>query len=160
MGLEDFRKIPNGTAGVEDRMSVLWHHGVRTGKLTPSEFVSVTSTNTAKIFNIYPKKGSLAVGADADVVIWDPNATRTISKDTHHQNIDFNIFEGMEVTGNAGVTISRGTVVWENGQLKTTEGAGRYINRPPFPEYWDSVMKRNELAEPTKVERTLPTPAQ
>ena len=160
MGLEDFRKIPNGTAGVEDRMSVLWHHGVRTGKLTPSEFVAVTSTNTAKIFNIYPQKGSLAVGADADVVIWDPNATRTISKDTHHQNIDFNIFEGMEVTGSAGVTLSRGTVVWENGQLKTTEGAGRYINRPPFPEYWDSVMKRNELAEPTKVERTLPTPAQ
>jgi len=159
MGIEDFRKIPNGTAGVEDRMSVLWHHGVRTGKLTPSEFVAVTSTNTAKIFNMYPQKGSLAVGADADIVVWDPKATRIISKDTHHQNIDFNIFEGMEVTGNAGTTLSRGTVVWEKGQLKTTEGAGRYINRPPFPGYWESVMKRNKLAEPTKVERTLPTPA-
>jgi dihydropyrimidinase len=156
MGLEDFRKIPNGTAGVEDRMSVLWHHGVRTGKLTPSEFVAVTSTNTARIFNMYPKKGSLEVGADADVVIWDPNSTRTISKDTHHQNIDFNIFEGMEVTGGAAVTMSRGSVVWERGELKAVEGAGRYVNRPPFPYYWDSVKLRNQLAEPTKVERATP----
>jgi dihydropyrimidinase len=157
MGVEDFRKIPNGTAGVEDRMSVLWHHGVRTGKLTPSEFVSVTSTNTARIFNMYPQKGAIKAGADADIVIWDPKATRTISKDTHHQNIDFNIFEGMEVTGNAATTLSRGSVVWENGQLKTVEGAGRYINRPPFPYYWDSMMKRNQVAEPTKVERITPS---
>ena len=156
MGLEDFRKIPNGTAGVEDRMSVLWHHGVRSGKLTPSEFVAVTSTNTARIFNIYPKKGSLEVGADADVVIWDPNATRTISKETHHQNIDFNIFEGMEVTGSAALTMSRGAVVWERGELKTVKGAGRYVDRPPFPYYWDSVKLRNQLAEPTKVERATP----
>lgn len=157
MGVDDFRKIPNGTAGVEDRMSVLWHHGVRSGKLTPSEFVAVTSTNTAKIFNMYPQKGSLEVGADADLVVWDPKATRTISKDTHHQNIDFNIFEGMEVTGNAATTLSRGTVVWANGQLNTLEGAGRYINRPPFPFYWDSMKKRNQAAEPTKVERSTPT---
>jgi dihydropyrimidinase len=153
MGLEDFRKIPNGTAGVEDRMSVLWHHGVRSGKLTPSEFVAVTSTNTARIFNMYPQKGSLEVGADADVVVWDPNATRTISKETHHQNIDFNIFEGMEVTGSAAVTMSRGSVVWQNGELRTTEGAGRYVNRAPFPAYWDAIKRRNHLAEPTKVER-------
>ena len=137
-------------------MSVLWHHGVRTGKLTPSEFVAVTSTNTAKIFNMYPKRGSVEVGADADIVIWDPNLTRTISKDTHHQNIDFNIFEGMEVTGNAATTISRGQVVWANGQLNTVEGAGRYINRPPFPYYWDSIVKRNAFAEPTRVERDAP----
>ena len=82
-GFDDFRKIPNGTGGVEDRLSVLWHHGVRTGRLTPSEFVAVTSTNCAKIFNIHGKKGVIAPGADADVVVWDPNKTRTISKKTH-----------------------------------------------------------------------------
>ena len=153
MGKDDFRSIPNGTGGVEDRMSVLWHHGVRTGRLTPSEFVAVTSTNTAKIFNIYPQKGSLDIGADADIVIWDPEGTRTISAETHHQNIDFNIYEGMEVTGIPSITISRGRVVWENGELKTVEGTGKYINRPPFPYYWDAIKKRNELAKSSPVIR-------
>ena len=158
-GLEDFRKIPNGTGGIEDRMSILWHHGVRTGRLTPSEFVAVTSSNTAKIFNIFPQKGALIAGADADIVIWDPAKTRTISAETHHQNIDFNIYEGMEVTGNAAITLSRGLVVWEDGELKTVRGRGRYVNRPCAAPYWDSQGKRNTLAEPTKVERTLPKPS-
>ena len=152
-GREDFRQIPNGTGGIEDRMSVLWHHGVRTGRLTPSQFVAVTSTNTAKIFNIHPKKGSLMVGGDADIVIWDPEKTRTISKETHHQNIDFNIYEGMEVTGNAAVTISRGRVVWENGQVNTERGRGQYIERPCFAPYWSAQNRRNTLAEPSGVER-------
>ena len=154
MGKDDFRSIPNGTAGVEDRMSVLWHHGVRTGRLTPSEFVAVTSTNCAKIFNIYPQKGSLTVGADADIIILDPEASRTISAETHHQNIDFNIYEGMEVTGLPTVTLSRGTVVWENGKLNTVRGAGKYIDRAPFPDYWDAIKKQNELAKPTPVIRS------
>ncbi len=153
MGLDDFRKIPNGTGGVEDRMAVLWHHGVRTGKLSPSEFVAVTSTNTAKIFNIHPRKGSLEPGADADLVVWDPEGTRTISKDTHHQNIDFNIYEGMEVVGVPAFTLSQGNVVWEDGQLNTVRGAGRYIDRPCFAPFWAKQHKRNRLAEPTKVER-------
>ncbi|HHO50028.1 MAG TPA: dihydropyrimidinase [Deltaproteobacteria bacterium] len=155
-GLDDFRQIPNGTGGVEDRLSVLWHHGVRTGRLTPSEFVAITSTNTAKIFNIFPKKGALVAGADADVVIWDPDRTRTISAATHHQNIDFNIYEGMEVTGDAAITLSRGLVVWEDGQLKTVRGRGRYIDRPCFAPYWDSQRRRNARAEPTKVHRQRP----
>ncbi len=152
-GVDDFRKIPNGTGGVEDRMGVLWHHGVRTGRLTPSEYVAITSTNCAKIFNIFPKKGVIMPGADADIVIWDPNKTRTISVDTHHQNIDFNIYEGMEITGNAAITLSRGLVVWEDDQLKTVRGRGKYVNRPPFAPFWASQHKRNELAEPTAVKR-------
>jgi dihydropyrimidinase len=153
-GLDDFRSIPNGTAGVEDRMSVLWHHGVRTGRLTPSEFVAVTSTNCAKIFNIYPKKGSLSVGADADVVVWDPEGTRHISAETHHQNIDFNIYEGMDVIGIPVVTISRGSVVWQDGQLHTVRGAGKNIKRDPFPSYWDAIKRKDALSIPTPVQRT------
>lgn len=158
-GLDDFRKIPNGTGGIEDRMSVLWHHGVRSGKLTPEEFVKVTSTNTAKIFNIFPTKGHIGADADADIVVWDPEATRVISAETHHQNIDVNIYEGMEVQGIARTTLSRGSVVWHDGALRTVRGAGRYVNRPCFAPYWHNQMLRNELAVPTKVERQRPTPA-
>jgi dihydropyrimidinase len=153
MGLEDFRSIPNGTNGIEDRMSVIWEHGVRSGKLTPAEFVAVTSTNAAKIFNVHPQKGIIAPGADADVVVWDPERSRTISAETHNQNIDFSIYEGMTVTGVPAVTISQGKVVYEDGELKTVRGAGRYIKRPCFPSYWENQMLRNELAEPTKVDR-------
>jgi dihydropyrimidinase len=156
-GVDDFRKIPNGTNGVEDRMGVLWHHGVRTGRLTPSEFVAVTSANAAKIFNIYPKKGTIGPGSDADIVVWDPEKARTISAKTHHQNIDFNIYEGMQITGGPAVTLSRGSVLWQNDQLTTTKGAGKYIDRPCFPEYWGAQKARNRAAVPTKVERTRPT---
>jgi len=153
MGKDDFRQIPNGTGGVEDRMTVLWTHGVNTGRLTRSEFVKVTSTNAAQIFNIYPKKGAIAPGADADVVIWDPNATKTISAETHNQNIDFNIFEGMEVTGLARTTLSRGEVTWDDGDLRATRGRGRYVNRPCFPPYWSAQQVRNRRGATTPVER-------
>jgi len=131
-GRDDFTKIPNGTGGVEDRMAVLWTHGVNTGRLTPQEFVAVTSTNTAKIFNIHPRKGAIVPGADADLVVWDPNAGRTISAKTHHQNVDFSIFEGMEVTGNPSHTVANGKVVFAKGELRAVKGAGRYIKRPAF----------------------------
>lgn len=131
-GKADFTRIPNGTPGIEDRMSVLWHFGVKSGKLTPENFVALTSTNTARIFNMYPRKGSITIGADADIVLWDPTAERTISAATHHQNVDYNIYEGMTVSGLARKTISNGKLVWDNGDLKAVKGAGRYLERPAY----------------------------
>jgi dihydropyrimidinase len=153
MGRNDFSKIPNGTGGVEDRMAVLWTHGVGTGRLTMNEFVRVTSTNAAQIFNIYPRKGSISVGADADIVVWDPAATRTISAKTHHQKVDFNIFEGMQVRGVASHTISQGKLVWANGQLNVEKGAGRYIPRPTFPTVFEAIRRQNEIRAPKSVVR-------
>ncbi|HVJ32193.1 MAG TPA: dihydropyrimidinase [Terriglobia bacterium] len=153
MGRNDFTKIPNGTGGVEDRMSVMWHHGVNTGRLTPMEFVKVTSANAAQIFNIYPRKGSVSVGADADLVVWDPKGTRTISAKTHHQKVDYNIFEGMTVQGINSYTISQGKVVWADGKLNVQEGAGRYIDRPTFPAVFDAVEKVNTRRKPAPVQR-------
>jgi dihydropyrimidinase len=153
MGKDDFRKIPNGTGGVENRMDVLWHHGVNTGRLTMNEFVAVTSTNAAKIFNIYPRKGSISIGADADIAVWDPEATKTISTKTDHQNIDYNIFEGMEVRGCASHTVSRGKVVWADGKLDVERGAGRYVERPPYADYYSPLKIQAERAKPVPVER-------
>ena len=152
-GKDDFRLIPNGTAGIENRMEVLWHHGVGTGRLTMNEFVKVTSTNAAQIFNIYPRKGSIAVGADADIVVWDPAATKTISAKTHHQEVDYNIFEGMTVTGCASHTISRGKLVYVDGKLDVKRGAGRYVDRPPFASYYDALKIQAEKADPVAVSR-------
>ena len=153
MGKDDFRSIPNGTAGIENRMEVLWDQGVNTGRLTMNEFVKVTSTNAAQIFNIYPRKGSVSAGADADIVVWDPQATKTISAKTHQQKIDYNIFEGMTVTGCASHTISRGKVVFADGELDVDRGAGRYIDRPAFAPYYDALQKQAQQAEPVAVRR-------
>ncbi len=152
-GKDDFRLIPNGTAGIENRMEVLWHHGVGTGRLTMNEFVKVTSTNAAQIFNIYPRKGCIAVGSDADIVVWDPAATKTISAKTHHQKVDYNIFEGMTVTGGASHTISRGKLVYADGKLDVKSGAGRYVDRPPFASYYDALKIQAEKADPVAVSR-------
>jgi dihydropyrimidinase len=131
-GRNDFSKIPNGCGGVEDRMAVIWDAGVNTGRLTPSEFVRVTSANAAQIFNIYPRKGLIAVGSDADIVVWDPEGTRTISAKTQHAKGGFNVFEGRTVKGIPSTTLAAGNVVWQNGELRAVEGAGRYIDRPAF----------------------------
>ncbi len=152
-GKDDFRITPNGTAGVENRMEVLWHHGVNTGLFSMNEFVKLTSTNAAQIFNIYPRKGSISVGADADIVVWDPEATKTISAKTHHQNIDFNIFEGMEVKGCASHTISAAKVVYANGELKVERGAGRYIDRPAYSSFYQGLDVQAEKKIPKAVKR-------
>ncbi|MBS1038565.1 dihydropyrimidinase [Gluconobacter cerinus] len=132
MGLTNFTRIPNGVPGIEDRMSILWHHGVVGGKITPEQFVALTSTNTARIFNIHSRKGMIVEGADADIVLWDPSASRTISAATHHQNVDYNIYEGMTVTGVAKKTISQSRVLWDDGTLRAERGQGRYVERAPF----------------------------
>ena len=154
MGKDDFRLIPNGTGGIEDRMHVLWTHGVNTGRLTMCEYVAVTSTNSAKIFNIFPRKGLIAAGSDADLAIIDPQATHTISVKTHHQNVDFNIFEGMELTGINVATVSQGKVVYKDGDVRTERGVGRYVDRPCFAPYYSAVEKRSSATAPTSVERS------
>jgi len=105
---------------------------VNTGRLTPSEFVRVTSTNAAQIFNMYPRKGVIAVGADADLVVWDPNGTRTISARTQFSKGGFNVFEGRTVRGIPTHTVAAGKLVFERGDLRAEEGAGRHIDRPAF----------------------------
>ena len=132
MGANDFTRIPNGCGGVEERMAVVWDAGVNSGRLTPSEFVRVTSTNAAQIFNMYPRKGVIAVGADADLVVWDPNGTRTISARTQFSKGGFNVFEGRTVRGIPTHTVAAGKLVFERGDLRAEEGAGRHIDRPAF----------------------------
>jgi dihydropyrimidinase len=131
-GKDDFTKIPNGCGGVEERMAIVWDGGVNSGQLTPSEFVRVTSTNAAQIFNMYPRKGVIAPGSDADIVVWDPQATRTISAATQFAKGGFNVFEGRTVRGIPTVVLAAGKVVFERGTLMAVEGAGRHIDRPAF----------------------------
>jgi dihydropyrimidinase len=152
-GKNDFSKIPNGCAGVEDRMPVLWDAGVNTGKLTPNEFVKVTSTNAAQIFNIYPRKGAVRAGSDADLVVWDPTARKTISSATTVSKVGYNIFQGREVMGLPMVTLSRGKVVWAQGELRTERGAGQYVPRPAFAPVFDALKRQAAMNEPHAVAR-------
>jgi dihydropyrimidinase len=152
-GKDDFSKIPNGCGGVEERLAVLWDQGVNTGRLTPSEFVAITSANTAKLFNIYPQKGSVSAGADADLVIWDPAGTKTLSAKTQHSKGDFNIFEGRTVKGIPSHTISQGELVFVQGDLRAVQGKGRYIKRPAFGSNFAANKLRAETLAPTAVKR-------
>lgn len=153
MGRESFTKIPNGTGGVEERLAVIWDAGVNTGRLTPSEFVAITSANTAKLFNIYPRKGCVTPGADADLVLWDPQGSKTLSAKTHHSKVDFNIFEGRTVRGVPSHTISQGRVVYAKDDLRAEQGAGRYVKRPPFGPQFEAAGKRLKATAPTAVPR-------
>ena len=152
-GKDDFSKIPNGTGGVEERMAVLWDQGVNTGKLTPSEFVAVTSANAAKLFNIYPQKGCVAPGADADIVVWDPAGTKTLSAKTQKSLGDFNIFEGHTVTGIPTHTLSRGNLTYVQGDLRAVRGAGQYVKRAPFGAQFDALGRKAMLNAPKAVAR-------
>ena len=154
MGRDDFTMIPNGTGGLEERLAVLWTEGVEKGRLTPNEFVAVTSTNIARILNIYPKKGALQPGADADIVVWDPKIHKTITATSHKSVLDYNVFEGFEVKAQARYTISRGEVIWAWGQNSQPQpGRGRFVPRPAFPSAHKALSKWNELNSPRRVER-------
>ena len=154
MGKDNFCLIPNGSNGLEERLAVLWTEGVETGRLTPSEFVAATSTNIAKILNIYPKKGALVEGADADIVVWDPKISKTISASNHHFILDYNVFEGFEVRAQSRFTLSRGDVIWAWGQNSQPQpGRGRFVPRPAFPSANVALSKWKELTSPKMIKR-------
>ena len=129
LGINDFSKIPNGGPGVEDRMSLVYNGGVAQGRISVNRFVELTSTNAAKIFGLFPRKGTIAVGSDADIVIFDPEEKRTISAKTHHMNVDYSAYEGVTVQGVTKTVLSRGEVVIEEGQYVGHKGQGSFLKR-------------------------------
>ncbi len=153
-GINDFTKIPNGTGGLEDRLPVLWTKGVVTGRLTMNEFVAVTSTNIAKILNMYPKKGAIVEGADADLIVWDPKATKTITAAKQQSAIDYNVFEGFEVTGLPRYVFSRGEVAVTEGKVDAKQGHGQFVAREPHEAVGKALSTWKELVAPRKVQRT------
>jgi dihydropyrimidinase len=136
LGKDDFTKIPNGGPGIENRLQLIYHHGVNQGKLSLNRFVELTSTAPARIFGMYPRKGEIAAGSDADIVIWDPKACYTISANTHHMRVDYSMFEGFEVEGNARTVISRGDVIVDAGKWLGKPGRGAYLRRAARGGAW------------------------
>jgi dihydropyrimidinase len=153
-GVGDFTKIPNGTGGLEDRLPVLWTFGVNTGRLTPNEFVAVTSTNVAKIFGMYPKKGAIVEGADADIIVWDPEKSKTISAKSQQSVIDYNVFEGIEVKGLPRHVFTRGEIAVENGEVKAQPGHGQFVAREARGAVNQALSTWKEVVAPRKIERT------
>ena len=131
LGQGDFRKIPNGLPGVEDRVDLLHDGGVLAGRLSRERWVDVIATGPAKLFGMYPQKGTIAVGSDADIVVYDPNRSHTISARTHHMDVDYSCYEGREVRGGSDVVMSRGTIVVQDGEWTGPAGHGRFIKRSP-----------------------------
>lgn len=132
LGIGDFSKIPNGGPGVEHRMSLVYNGGVVGGRINLNRFVEITSTSAAKIFGLFPKKGTIAIGSDADIVIFDPNEEMTISSKTHHMRVDYSAYEGMKVRGVTKTVLSRGKVVIEDGKFVGKAGDGRFLKRGHF----------------------------
>ncbi len=136
LGRDSFAKIPNGGPGIENRLQLLFHHGVNQGKLSLNRFVEVVSTTPARLFGLYPRKGTIAPGSDADLVIWDPNADHVISARTHHMRVDYSMFEGWKVKGNARTVLSRGDVIVENGHYFGRAGRGQFLKRAARGGAW------------------------
>ena len=136
LGKDDFTKIPNGGPGVENRLQLIHHYGVNAGKISLNRFVELVATSPARIFGMYPKKGTIAPGSDADIVIWDPEAEFTISAQTHHMRVDYSLFEGFQVKGNVRQVLSRGEVVIDGGKFSGKPGRGRYLKREARGGAW------------------------
>jgi dihydropyrimidinase len=155
LGRDDFSKIPNGGPGVENRMSLIYHYGVNLGRISLNRFVELTSAAPAKIFGLFPRKGTIAVGSDADIVIFDPEREETISyhnHHTHHMNIDYNTFEGFKVKGFTETVLSRGKVVIDKGDYVGRAGDGSFVKRGPYNGQHANVsvnLKRDPLAPPS-----------
>jgi dihydropyrimidinase len=129
MGINDFSKIPNGHPAIENRMELLYSEGVNKNKITLNKYVEIACTNPAKIFGMFPRKGTIAVGSDADIVIFDPNEKHTLSVKTHHMNVDYSGYEGWELTGKVKTVLLRGKVAIENNECKLEKGYGKFIRR-------------------------------
>src|ERR1700728_2610380 len=136
LGVNDFTKIPNGGPGIENRMQLIHHHGVNAGKISLNRFVEITATAPARIFGMYPKKGTIAAGSDADVVVWDPQAEHTISAKTHNMRCDYSMFEGFRVRGNAKQVYARGELIVEGGKYLGKAGRGAYLRRAARGGAW------------------------
>jgi dihydropyrimidinase len=132
LGRDDFTKIPNGGPGIEHRMSLIYSGGVGAGRFSVNRFVELVSTTPAKLFGLYPRKGTIAVGSDADLVIFDPNRKHTISAKTHHMRVDYSMFEGIEVTGAADTVLSQGRVIVEGDQFLGQPGSGTFLKRSTY----------------------------
>jgi dihydropyrimidinase len=132
LGQASFAAIPNGCPGIEDRMMIMYTHGVQTGRISLNRWIELCCTNPAKLFGCYPQKGAITPGADADIVLWDPNKQVTISAATQHQNTDYNLYEGWNVTGAPSVVLSRGRVLVQDGEWKGEQGAGKFVARRAF----------------------------
>lgn len=129
LGIDDFTRIPNGLPGVEERASAIWTLGVRKGELTENQFVALLSTNQARIYGMHPRKGVLVPGADADVVLWDPDLTTTVSVSNRHGNVDYTPYEGMELRGGPAAVYVRGGLVYRDGDSVGERGSGRFLER-------------------------------
>jgi dihydropyrimidinase len=134
LGKDDFTKIPNGGPGLEDRLKMIHHFGVRGGRISLNRMVDLLATQPARLFGLYPRKGTIAVGADADLVVFDPERRETISASTHHSRCDYNLYEGTEVVGAPELVLLRGSVLVEDGELVATPGTGRFVRRARFGE--------------------------
>jgi len=153
-GIGNFAKIPNGTGGLEDRLPVLWTRGVKTGRLTMNEFVAVTSTNIAKILGLYPKKGAVLVGADADLIVWDPSRKKTITAGKQQSAIDYNVFEGFEVEGLPRFVLTRGHVAVTEAALDARPGHGQFVGREPMGPVNTALSTWKQITAPRQVERS------